>query len=94
MKRKILNSKLRDVYKGTLLLFFWLFSLSFAVASQKVYKWGENGIRIELKEYLDIPEMKWPVTLLHYRIDLSGAQISDPGSLSLIGDTGRPIPFN
>ncbi len=93
MKRKILNSKLRDVYKGTLLLFFWLFSLSFAVASQKVYKWGENGIRIELKEYLDIPEMKWPVTLLHYRIDLSGAKISDPGNLSLIGDTGRPIPF-
>ncbi len=75
------------------LCLLWGMGLSLVKASPQVYKWDKGGIRIALKECLEIPEMSWPVTLLHYRVDLSEARVSDPNKLSLLGEDGRAIPF-
>lgn len=74
-------------------LFVFCFCSSVASAGNAVLNWSNDGIRIELKDHLEIPEMKWPETLLRYPLDLKNAGISDVRSLQLIDDKGISIPF-
>ncbi|WP_158712874.1 fibronectin type III domain-containing protein [Parabacteroides pacaensis] len=76
-----------------MLLFILCFCFSVASATKNVLNWKDGGVRIELKEYLDIPEMKWPETLLRYQLDLRGAGISNAQSLLLLDKEGRAVPF-
>ena len=72
---------------------FFMFIPLFASASTKWYKWNEDKISIELKDYLNISEMKWPITLLRYKVDIANARVSDPKSFELIDETGKSISY-
>lgn len=76
-----------------LMFVFFMFMPLFASASIKWYKWNEDKISIELKDYLNISEMKWPVTLLRYKVDIANARVSDPKSFELIDETGKSISY-
>lgn len=76
-----------------LMFVFFMFIPLFASASTKWYKWNEDKISIELKDYLNISEMKWPITLLRYKVDIANARVSDPKSFELIDETGKSISY-
>ena len=37
--------------------------------------------------------MKWPITLLRYKVDIANARVSDPKSFELIDETGKSISY-
>lgn len=84
----------RTIIRQPLYLLLLIFSISGQMqARENVLNWQNDHIRIELKEQLEIPEMKWPETLLRYKLDLADAGISDVQELVLLDSTNRSVPF-
>jgi len=54
--------------------------------------WQKNGLVIHVTDYLNHPKMKWPSTMLSYRVDLSAQTIS-ANQIQLFDGSGKAIPF-
>ena len=83
-----------SIQRGVLFtLVFLLCYTGKTFGNNSVLKWKNDGITITLQDYLKVPDISWPKTLLEYPVDFSAEPVF-PSDIILIDMTNQEsIPF-
>ncbi|MDD4921623.1 MAG: fibronectin type III domain-containing protein [Bacteroidales bacterium] len=68
-------------------------SIAFPEQDKQVRKWSDGGVLISLNDYMNLPGMVWPQTLLEYPVDFTARPVIE-GELQLVDQiSNQAIPF-